>query len=83
MTNTNTYASDMRRAAALVVHHSRANSDGCNEILQEALEADRISELIVAILDLYQTLIPVMHTPLGVTALNGTVLQVAQLEASQ
>ncbi len=56
---------DCQRAAALVVHHSRNDADGFNVCLQEAVAADRATQLYIAILDLYASLLPELRTPIA------------------
>jgi hypothetical protein len=68
---------DCRRGAALVVHHARGDVDGINAILQEAAEADRVSDLFIALLDLYQTLVPELRTELAIKLLSATVTKIA------
>ena len=73
-------AADNRRAAALVAHHGRRDFDGINAILGETTEAKRATELIFAVLDLYQELVPAVHTPLGLQFLSSYLHKVAGLE---
>lgn len=73
-------AADFRRACALVVHHRNRNTDGCNVVLQEVNDTDRIAQLIFAVLDLYQQLIPVVHTEIGVCVLNQLIMDMAARE---
>lgn len=47
---------DYRRAAALIAHH--ANADGVNAILADAAQARRCRELVLALVGLYQMLLP-------------------------
>jgi hypothetical protein len=68
---------DCRRAAALVVHHARADIAGINYILQEAAEADRITPLFVAVLDLFQTLLPELRTETAISLLSTWVAKIA------
>jgi len=42
---------DFARAAALLVHHIRADADGVNEIIRLAEEANRLAALLLAIVD--------------------------------
>ena len=73
-------AADNRRAAALVAHHARRDFDGINAILGETTEAKRATELIFAVLDLYQELVPAVHTPLGLQFLSSYLHRVAGIE---
>ncbi len=77
MTN-NLYVSDCRRATALVTHYGRANLAGINEAFREAVEADRVTPLLMAVLDLYTSLMPVLVAPLGMQCLADTVVVTAK-----
>jgi hypothetical protein len=68
---------DCRRAAALVIHHARGDVDGINAILQEAAEADRVTQLFIAVLDLYQTLLPELRTQVAIGLLSNWVAKIA------
>ncbi len=76
-------AADFRRACALVVHHRNRNTDGCNAVLAEVNDTDRIAELIFAVLDLYEKLIPILHTEIGVSVLNQLILDMAAREEAE
>ena len=83
MTDLNPTAADCRRAAALISHHGQSNLVGVNAVLQEAVEADRITPLILGMLDLYQTIVPVIYTRLGMQALSAAVIDLARAEVSE
>lgn len=72
-----TYAGDCRRAIALTVQHAQGDLDGVNAILRESAEAGRATELILAILDAFQSIVPVLHTELGLLSLSQTVHAIA------
>ena len=76
-------AADFRRACALVIHHRNRNIDGCNAVLREVDDTDRITELIFAVLDLYQQLIPILHTEIGITVLNQLIMDMAAREEAE
>jgi hypothetical protein len=76
-------AADFRRACALIVHHRNRNTDGCNAVLQQVNETERIAQLIFGILDLYQQLIPILHTELGITVLNQLIIDMAAREEAE
>lgn len=67
MTETN--AADNRRATTLAVHYGRQDQAGVDAVLAEALQADRITPLITAVLDLHAGIVPTLHTPDGQTLL--------------
>ncbi|BBY61155.1 hypothetical protein [Mycolicibacterium sarraceniae] len=70
-------AADSRRAAALILHYSHRRTDGCNEVLAEAVQAARITELIMALCDLFQHIVPALVTQLGMACLSGLVVDMA------
>lgn len=74
---------DCQRAAALVIHHARADLDGINAVLQEAAEADRATQLYLALLDLYQYLVPEVRTELGMKMLGDTVTRLAGMDPTK
>lgn len=74
---------DCRRAAALVAHYGQANLDGINAILTEAAEADRVTQLILAVLNLYSFLIPELRTPAAMQWMTRAVIHLAQAEEDQ
>lgn len=73
-------AADNRRAAAIVAHHGRGDMVGISAILCEVNDEHRPTELILAVLDLYQELVPAIHTPLGIQFLSSYLHKVAGLE---
>ncbi|WNG95295.1 hypothetical protein [Mycobacterium sp. ITM-2016-00318] len=83
MTNAFVTVTDARRAAALIAHYSVANVEGCNLILKEANDEQRVTNLIQAILDVYQTIVPLLHTELGVTAIRGCIATLAMREEEE
>jgi hypothetical protein len=73
---------DRQRAARLIAHHANYNVDGINSVLQSAAQADRVTQLILAILDLYEILLPQLQTPLGLRCLEQSVVELAMKENS-
>lgn len=73
-------AGDRRRAAAAVVHYGRNNYDGVNAVLREAAEADRVSPFILALLDMYDQLVPELRSELGMSFMSSHVLRIAGME---
>ncbi len=74
---------DCRRAAAIVVHHARSDVEGINAILREAAEADRVTPLFVAVLDLYQTLLPELRTEPAMKLLSVWVTRIAGVDVTE
>ncbi len=62
-------AADGQRAAALIVHHTRHDPDGCNEIVMQAMTEDdpgpATVRLLFAVLELYQIAAPSLHNEAG------------------
>lgn len=74
---TNPLAADCRRASALVLNYGRRDHAGVNAILQESAEVDRVTDLIVATLSLFQSVVPVFVTEYGMHAMGQVVLGLA------
>ena len=74
---------DCRRAAAIVVHHARADLEGINAILREAAEADRVTPLFLAVLDLYQTMLPELRTEASMKLLSAWVTRIAGMDVTE
>ncbi|OBB71215.1 hypothetical protein A5759_23295 [Mycobacterium sp. 852014-52144_SCH5372336] len=71
---------DCNRAARLITHHANKNVKCINIVLTEACEADRVTPLILATLELYSVICPMIFTHLGLTALQQSVLDFAVRE---
>ncbi|RIT84232.1 hypothetical protein D2E82_03240 [Mycobacteroides abscessus] len=82
MANTTDGDPDIRRAARLIAHHGNSNVDGVNSVLEDAAEADRVTELVLALLNLYETILPALYAPTGLRALQQTVLDFAAQEGA-
>jgi hypothetical protein len=75
---TNPLAGDCRRASALVLNYGRRDHAGVNAILQESAEADRVTDLILATLTLFQSVVPILITDYGMHAMGQVILGLAQ-----
>lgn len=73
-------AGDCRRAAALVAHNSQGNIDGFNAVLREAAEADRVTPLFSALLDLFEFLLPELRSEAGIATLRQGIARLAGYE---
>jgi hypothetical protein len=71
---------DYRRAAGVIAHHGNGNADGFRSVMQEACDADRVAEMLVAILKLYKSQLPMLYTPLGLQTLLNTELDFFEQE---
>lgn len=78
-----TNAADCRRAVVLHCHYSKSNLEGLNAVFEETVEANRVSDLLIALLDLYSYIIPVLTSPLGVKCLSETVYKYANNEPNE
>src|SRR6476620_8504932 len=72
-------AADARRAAALIIHGRRGDSDGIEALLAEADSAGRITELVLAVLDLYRHVIGELRSDNGTGLIAAYVAQTCQL----
>lgn len=61
---------DWRRAGALLKHRLARDVDGCNAILEETLQAARLTNLIVALIGTLDAVTNQLLTPLGLDALD-------------
>jgi hypothetical protein len=71
---------DRRRAARLIAHHANDNVTEMNLVLQAAATVDRVTQMILGLLDLYEILLPQLHTPLGLRCLEKSVVDLAAAE---
>lgn len=77
---TDPHAGDCRRATALVCHYGNQNLDGVNEILKEAVTVKRVTPLITSVLDLHESIGPLLHTPDGLACLTQMIYSLAEKE---
>lgn len=71
---------DVRRAAQLIAHHGNNSREGINKVLTDADDEDRVTELVLAVLNLYETLLPSLYAPTGLRALQQTAVDFAAQE---
>ncbi|KUI43919.1 hypothetical protein AU197_21175 [Mycobacterium sp. IS-1590] len=74
---------DARRAALLICHYSQGSAEGCNAVLKDAADANRVTNFILAICDVYAAIVPLLHSELGVTAIQGCIAKMAMREDAQ
>jgi hypothetical protein len=72
-------AADGRRAAALIIHRRRADSDGVVALLDEANDSGRMTELVLAVLDLYRNAIAELRSDNGIELIASYVGQMCEL----
>lgn len=73
-------AADARRAMALISHHTRGHQPGINSVIREAVDADRATELLLAVLDSYPPLVNALRTPEAQGAMAELVMQLAEFD---
>lgn len=71
---------DRQRAARLIAHHANDNVPELNSVLQATAQADRVTQTILSLLDLYVILLPQLQTPLGLRCLEKSVVDLAAAE---
>lgn len=70
MTNNPVSAGDCRRAMALISHHAVGDQAGITAIIDEAENADRATQLFIALLDAYRAIVPLLRTDSSITAMG-------------
>ena len=78
----NPAAGDCRRATAVVVHYGTNSSDGISEVFKESVEIGRVTELILALLDLFQNVVPQLLTDLGMACISDALIDLANDETA-
>jgi len=77
----------MRRAALIMVHHARRDQDGVNEVIRQVRDDDdpgqSTTALLFAVLDIFQGVVPMLHTETGIRLLSATVLAMAGMETDK
>jgi len=74
--------SDYRRAAALIVHFGTENHDGVKAVLDEVVEDGRAAAILMAVLSVYDEMIPELRSPLGLSLLSSFIMRVAGQETA-
>jgi hypothetical protein len=74
------HSDDTRRAARLVTADSEQNLDAINAVLQEAAAANRVTQLVVAILSMFSTLVAILYSEVGLRTLERSILDWAARE---
>jgi hypothetical protein len=72
-------AADARRAAALIIHRRRSDTGGVAALLEEANGAHRMTELVLAVLDLYRNAIEELRTDNGINLIASYVGHICKL----
>ena len=72
---------DVRRAAALILHHNNHDQDGIVAIFEEANANQRGTHMVLGVLGLFEQMVPELRTNLGQKILNDFLLEVASGEA--
>lgn len=69
---------DWNRAARFLLAYGDGDTEAMNRIIWET---ENVSPTIVAILDIYATILPTLHTPLGMTIIENGILALSAKEA--
>lgn len=65
------------RAARFLVAHGNQDRDGMNEIMHET---DNVSPTIIALLDIYASILPTLHTPFGMDMIERGIRTLSGME---
>jgi hypothetical protein len=76
----NPHAADCRRATALVVHYGAQNLEGVDAVLKEAVTVNRVMPLITSVLDLHESVVPLLLTQDGLACLTQMIYTLADDE---
>ncbi len=71
-----------RRAAALLVHHANQDGQGIAAVLEEVDDSDEGVALVMALLELYNLLLPELRTPKAIAMMQDFTARVAAREIS-
>lgn len=71
---------DVRRAAALMVHHGRQDQDGLRAVVAEIAESKRVLPAMLALITLTEEVVPLLYTVDGMDLLSRHVIRLAGLE---
>ncbi len=73
-------ATSNRRAASMLIHYARADHEGFNAVVSELDTGEDVRNLLLAILALFQSLLPVLMTPSGIALVELVVMDLAHIE---
>ena len=71
-------AADARRAAALIAHHGVRDEEGMNALINESIECERFVELLVAVLLIYDSTVPILHSDVGIKVIRRVIVDLAE-----
>ncbi len=71
---------DCRRAARLVIAHSLRDLDAVTAVLTEARNADRVTEILLAVMSTYRSYVPQLYSDVGLSVLQRSVIDFAARE---
>ncbi|CAN5754447.1 hypothetical protein BH09ACT7_BH09ACT7_32450 [soil metagenome] len=72
-------AADARRASAITIHHRRGNREGISAILNETGEANRVTELFLAILGIHGNALTELRTDAGLNYIANFIQEIGGL----
>ena len=73
-------ATHARRAAAMFVHFANKDEEGFNAILDELDGPDDTMRLLLSLLGMFESVVPMMLTPQGVSIVRAVVTDLANTE---
>lgn len=73
-------AGDRRRACAALVHYLNDSFDGVQAVMEDAKDADRVGPWVLMILDVFESVLPELRTPLGQQLLHRHITRMAGME---
>lgn len=68
-----------RRACRFLVAYGEGDTEGTNAIMRET---DDVSPTIVALLDVYATILPTLHTPFGIDIIDRGIRTLSGMEVA-
>lgn len=64
----------------MLIHYARADHEGFNAVADELESGEDVRNLLLAILALFQSLLPVLMTPAGIALVELVVMDLARAE---
>ena len=78
----NEAATHARRAAALFIHFANKDEEGFNAILDELDGPDDTMRLLLSLLGMFESVVPMLLTPHGVSIVRAVVTDLANTECA-
>ena len=71
---------DTARAAQLITARDQQDADAFNALMRQAADTSRVTELLLAVLTVFRTVVPQLYSKLGLEVLQQSVLNWAARE---